>query len=430
MARYLTSGSGFERLALCPASAALPHAHHETVYTERGTAIHAFLEDVSKVGRDEALAAVPDEWRPTCEAIDLTGLDVQLQLAAEVAFAYNVETGKVRELGRGAGRKYDDVTEDELPTTLDVVGVRYLPTIRRGLLADYKAGWQTRRLRVHTLPQMDVGALVMMRAFDLDVVDRHLIHVAEDTAPWVQRDTVERWEMDLFEDKVRTVWRAAKELRAELRTNLMPRDFNTGAWCEMCPAREWCPAQTAMLRSLLNRDFFDGAMRTDRLEDEDIAALWDSLREAKSALKMLTGRILGLASSRTISLGKTSDGEERWLGMMVTESNDVLDGEIAYDVLEEMLGPDVATEATTVTATKKDVDAAIKGAVPRGKGASTMREFLKRMHAANGITNHTKSKVTEWKATPAIAAAAAPAKQIPAKVTPEDGAILEDYFKE
>ena len=66
---------------------ALPHASHSTIYTSRGTAIHAFLEDVSAIGRDAALELVDGEYRDTCEALNLDGLDLQLSLAAEVAIA-------------------------------------------------------------------------------------------------------------------------------------------------------------------------------------------------------------------------------------------------------------------------------------------------------------------------------------------------------
>ena len=391
MSRPIASGSGFERLALCPTSAALPHSHHETEWTQRGTVIHEFLENCSKVGRDQALDLVDIEYRPTCEQLNLEGLHDQLGLAAEVAIAYDVDKDTARELGRGEGRKYDDVTESELPATLDVVGVRRVASGNRGLVVDWKSGFTTRR-RVADVQQLDVGALCVSRAYDCDVVEVQLVHVHEDLEPWVQRRVIEGWEMDAFAFTVSQVYAEARKQREQIKTGLMPRDFNTGPWCVQCPAREFCPAQTTLLRSVLSGDLFDGPRRMQPIPDEVLIDLWGQLGEAYSVLSMLKGRVLAIASQRTLYLGRTPDGKmDRWLGRRTYRGKEMLDGEATFDVIAELYGDDVATAATKVVATKKDMEKAVKKAAGKGKGAKALVSVYDLLRKRGGL------KGGEWK---------------------------------
>lgn len=388
MSEYLSSGSALERAMICGASVALPHAHFESEYTERGSAIHSFLEAVSSVGRDAALEQTDPEWREACAELELEGLHSQLTLASEVALAYNVVTDTARELGRGKGRAYDDVGIDEIPCTLDVVGVRPVSNILRGLYVEWKSGFTTRR-SIGLVTQIDFGALCVARAFGCDVVEGQLVHISEDH-PYVQRKVIEAWELDAFAAELRERHREWKRLREMfLKREVFAMQWETGPWCARCPAREWCDAQTHQIRALLDRDTFDGESRTDlaTLPDAALASLWDRIPLAQDQLSFIKGKILGLASSRKIFLGMTPDGRERWLGPVLTEGNDKLDGEKVFDVIAELHGEEVATKATTVVATKKSVDAAIKDATKRGQKAKALDEIYSRLKKAGGITN-------------------------------------------
>lgn len=429
MSAFLSSGSAIERSMICDASVALPHAHYESPYTVRGTAIHEFLEACSKVGREDALAQVDEEFRDACAELNLEGLHDQLSLAAEVSFAYNFETDTARELGRGQGRAYDDVEENEIPCTLDVVGVRDINGVRvevggiyqtvstrRGKYVEWKSGYSTRR-RIAGVVQIDFGALCVARAYGCDVVEGELVHVHEDIAPWVQRKVIASWELDAFASEVRERARAWLDLRKRFIAGEMPRDFNTGEWCDRCPAREFCPAQSTLIRHALNaRDNFDGPLRTgvalESMHDNQLARLLHDVREARGVLKLLEGRIIGIASARPIYLGRTADGLDSWIGTQISDGNEKLDGEHVFDVLAAMpvetwrdgvTGEDVATKATKVTATKKDLDAAVKDAVPRGKKAGTLRAIFEALDKVPGaITVKTNVGVKEYTTKPAI----------------------------
>src|SRR5690606_5564131 len=78
---------------------------------------------------------VPEKYRDLCEAIDFERLPQGL--AAEVAIAIDVQTGKARELGRGNGRCYETVRETEIPMTLDLLGANDDAV----MVGDYKSGY-------------------------------------------------------------------------------------------------------------------------------------------------------------------------------------------------------------------------------------------------------------------------------------------------
>lgn len=440
MSEILTSGSAIERNLICGASVALPHARYESPYTRRGDAIHSFLEACTKVGRDEALKQCDVEWHDVCAELNLEGLDAALNLAAEVSFAYNFVTDTARELGRGQGRLYDDVTDDEIPCTLDVVGVRDIEAsgVRRGKYVEWKSGWSTRR-RISLVAQIDFGALCVARAYGCDVVEGELVHVHEDVQPWVQRRVIEAWELDAFAAELREHAKEWRALRERFIAGEVPTTFNTGEWCERCPAREFCPAMATLVRrALAARDEFDGPLRVslDTMTDEQLSRLWSDVNEADSILSTLKGRIRGIASTRRIYLGKTPDGLDRYLGTVVSEGNEKLDGEHVFDVVAAMSpstwakkpcpdctgpddpddcetcggsghvepsGDDVATKATRVVCTKKDLDAAIKDAVPRGKKAGVLRDIYKRLEAIPGaITAKASISIKEFTVKPAL----------------------------
>lgn len=432
MTDILTSGSAVERALICDASVALPHAHYETPYTHRGSTIHDFLEAVSKVGRDEALVQLDEEARGVCEALDLEGLHDQLSLTAEVSFAYDFEKDTARELGRGQGRKYDDVGRTEIPCTLDVVGLRPVPAGLRGVYVEWKSGWSTRR-PISLVTQVAFGSLVLARAYGCDVVEGQLVNVHEDVKPYLQRQVFEAWELDCFAAELRERAVKWRELRDRFDAGVMPRDFNAGPWCDRCSSREFCPATALQVRAALNaRDNFDGPLRVqlDTLDDAALFRLWDQVRDAKSVLSMLEGRIRGIASSRSLKL-KQPDGSHRVLGEQLVEGNDKVDGEVAFDVLSELCDEETASTATKVTATKKDIDAAVKDwctriGAKRGVKAEKLRAIYAKLKAANGITAKISPKVVEYTLPPALEEQLQKTlDDVTGKLTPDDIEALE-----
>lgn len=423
MPAYLTTGSAVERSLICGASVALPHAYYESPHTIRGSVIHAFLEACSTIGREAALDQVPrtpDDYREVCDAIDLTGLHDALSLAAEVAIAYDVETDTARELGRGAGRAYDDVGENEIPCTLDVIGTRDVAEGRRGIYVEWKSGFTTRR-HIDRVLQINFGALAISRCYGCDFVEGQLVHVHEDMTPYVQRTLFEAWELDGFASELREHHARWKKLRADWRANVPILEYQTGDWCDRCPAREFCDAQTTMVRRLITGDETAAVLRAERIPEEAIAKLWRDVHVAQSALSSVKEKIRGIASTRRIFLGKDPDGKDRWLGQVISDGVERLDGESVFDVVAELYGESVATAATKISATKEDLGDAIRNAVPRGKKAAAVRDVLDRLRKTPGaVTRKQSVSVREFAVKPDDGSTHGEIGPAPAELPPED----------
>lgn len=415
MKTYVTSGSAIERAMNCIASVALPHADHTSVDSDRGTVLHEFLEDIPKVGLERALTGVPAEWREACEALNLEGLDHVLAGGgggAEIALAFDCESGAVRELGRGRGRAYGDVRPSEIPATLDVVRIAIVGGRRIGLVIDWKTGWTMRGKKVSGNWQLDFGALLVMRAFECDEVNVQLIHVGELVKPWTSRGLLTSTDADLVAEEVQELYRRALPLRvaAEERGQIPARsNFRMGVWCDYCPAKRFCPPQMTLIRAVSSGDEFDELMRITPIPDGQLAEAWRRLRFAKKIVSMLEAAIKAAASDHMIDLGEDADGLHHWLGPVVVEGKELLAGDVVYNAIidaaaagdlvldgpAEELAEGIAEAATKLTATKKDLEAAIRAVTPKGKGAANLRAVLELVRARDGATRTVKIEPRE-----------------------------------
>lgn len=397
---YVATGSSIERLIRCASSIGLSHIHFATAFSERGTVIHSYLEGCADGDRELALAAVPEEWRDACAAIDLSGLDIHLSLTAEVAIAYDVETDTARELGRGAGRVYETVTDSEIPCCLDVVGVReeevqvspgvYLQRKRRiGLVVDWKTGWLTRKKRVENDWQLKFGALAVARLYDLDVVEVQLINLSEGK-PYVQRRVYTIVDLAQIAVEVGEFYDRAVEVRSLHAAGKLPAKYELGEWCEQCPARDLCPARLSLVRAALDRKPADIA----RLSDEEVADLYRRLTNAKRLINQTLEQLKGIVMAPgrgPVFLSEESDGKLRYLAPIVSEGNEQVDGPITYEVVAKMLGEEYARIAAPPDATKKGIKAAVRkaredGRVRRGYGEKTEKAILAELRKRGGAT--------------------------------------------
>src|SRR5262245_12980305 len=249
------TGSKIHRVWKCPASAALPQVESDdepSPARDRGSKIHAFLERVGSVGRDQALAECTDpELYPMPVATDTDALPTQL--ACEVAYAWNWKTRTARELGRGIGRNYELVatppTEDEIPCTLDLVGQEQVTReVRRGYVGDYKTG-HSRLPAPDQNGQLLLGALCVQSAHGCDDCVVELIHIHRDGDHHRVRRTVDSWELGAFAAELAAAMELVAHWRAELAAG---HDVGAreGSHCDHCAAFNSCPAKTALIRAI------------------------------------------------------------------------------------------------------------------------------------------------------------------------------------
>lgn len=387
MAGPLFTGSAIERVDLCAASVALPAVEEPSEHSDRGTAIHRYLEELPEFGPETALAGVPDEWRAACAALDLSGLETLLATAggAEIAIAVNVRTWIARELGRGVGRDYRDVTEDEVPCTLDAIRIDH----PRGLVVDYKTGW-----RRHVAGwQLQFGALAAHLLWQLDEVDVQQINVS-DRAPWVRRACFSGYDFRAIRDDLARVHARALARRREHEAGRVPSEFTVGDHCRYCPARRVCPAQTAQIRGALGL-----ATTTLAHEEVDAAAIVELRDRVKAALKAL--HVLNAQIDQYVTLhgplpiGAPDADGYHWLAEVISEGNEKITGTIARTIVSGLYGAEAGEACVTVTATKKQLETAIRAAVPRGRGAGAIKEALELIRAAGGASRKTSLAVEE-----------------------------------
>lgn len=285
-----TTGSGVERAMFCAASCALPGAGHTGEAAIKGTENHAAIEE-------------GDRSRPVVRDL----LDGATDVRHEVAYALDLETQTVREVGVGLARDYGPLSPMELALTVDLEckrdGVWWQVDFKsRGRVSAARDNWQCRVGTMAVLlrhgADQGMGAIAYLDDSELDATPVDAFHVAA-------------WWADLRSLASRI--RAARDLVAQ---GGMP-SVSAGPWCKYCNALPHCPAQTRLAKSLLGElDEVDrqlGALSLDQagrawelLKRYEVIAerVKESLRERarREPLPLANGRRLALVESSRKSL--------------------------------------------------------------------------------------------------------------------------------
>jgi hypothetical protein len=383
--------SKLQRVAICAPSAVLPQDGSENSARERGNAVHDFLHRVgSGADRDTALEQVPEEHHDACAAIDLARLPILTGLAAEVAFAYDVETGHSRELGRGLERNYSGVRATELPGTADLVGL--IPDGQGLFLGDWKTGrvavssalksWQLRAL-----------ALAACRAYGRSYAIVALITLHGDVVKYDQA------RLDLFDlassaAELRAIVERVRKAKARAAAGERP-EVVSGAHCRYCPAFAHCPAQVALVRQLAIEPVSIEREVMTLLTPETATRAWGRLKQVEAIVKRVRETLYGWAEEHPIDCGN---------GMVfgpVEAKKRELSGQIARKVLLERHGAEVADAACTFETSQAAIERALKPVAPNGGLAKLKRETIAEIEMAGGLTVKRVTRMEEHLPTPA-----------------------------
>ena len=379
--------SGMERAEICSASPVLPHSRRETKDAQAGTAKHSFHENVGTIGRERALALVPAEHRKACEQIDLDALPASHpdRWSFEVAFAYNVDTGEARELGRGLNRKYHSVahppSEREVCGTLDVVGVTedavVYPDLKSGFGADVAPARENWQLRI--------GALAAARAYG-----KHRAHVAiihlRDGEPYWERAELSELDLDATEHAIRRVVARVERARETYESGKTP-DTTLGEHCKFCPALTSCPGQMGLVAAALGKQ-----LGPEVLNEETAPLLLARLEAIEFATKAMWATLEDYASVRPIDLG---DG---WFYGKTQKPRTSIDAELAPKVLADVLGLNVEPEVKRVL-----TQAALKEAIranlqPGQKQTKVFEAAMEVLRQAGAVEVVHVSSIAKFKA--------------------------------
>ncbi len=385
MTSPLMTGSGIERHAICPGSAVLPGAGTVSDDAARGTAIHAFLEAVNTKGREAALAAVPDDLRPVCEALDVAKLPTDpLRFAAEVAFAYDTVTGKARELGRGIGRRYD-CAPTEVAGTTDVIALLDDDGV---FVSDFKSGW-SRRTAARDSLHLRFYSLAAARAYGRSRAVVQVIRVFDDGETWTDEASLDAFDLDSFALDLAALASGIERDRKLYAEGVEP-DLVEGSHCKWCPAYARCPAKDRLLTAAGN---IDATTLPDLITPEVAAKAYERLAIYKAAVARAEEILKDYARANPIPL---ADGFVYGVRQDQTKK---LDGHVAMLALREALGP-WAESAIDVSVTQAGVERAAKLYVEQNGGtiAAKKRELLDMIAERGGVKVVTAPKLVAHRA--------------------------------
>lgn len=246
----LGSGSTIERTMQCAASCAYPRAGHQ------GENATAGIENHDKIQKG-------DRSKPVVEAM----LSDAEEVRQEVAYALNIETRGVRELGVNIGRNYGKLADTEIPLTVD------LECKKAGTwwVVDWKSRERVTIARDNW--QLRAAAMAVSGRHKADTIIAAIGYLDDselDAAPF------DVFHMLGFWSDMGHMVRRVREAQAKLARGEV-LDVAAGAWCKYCPALPHCPAHTRLAKALLGElEGVDAQVAT--LTVEQCGRAWELLK--------------------------------------------------------------------------------------------------------------------------------------------------------
>lgn len=341
MRKPRTSASSFSRTAACPGSAALPHIGEESGdAAAKGTVIHKFLEDCVNKGRDEALRIVPEEHFSACESINLSELPAgnAASYATEVAFAYNWRTGTARLLPDVQNRNYGALTDDEIPGTVDIVGL----TEPAAIIWDYKTG------RGHVDPaesnwQLKILGVAAAAAYGKDEAHVGIIRVWDKVNHFMSAH-LDMFELEKAKKDIENVMLDAIKAVEDVDAGRVPQ-LNIGLQCEYCPCMRVCPAVTGFLQSS-RADPNSLIFNPIELSPEEAGQAYLHIKVLKKVVKIMEDNLKEIAKVTPLPLG---NGMVLAEVLVPRESPDSPgDAPIVKSVMTRLYGKDAGEESVEI----------------------------------------------------------------------------------
>lgn len=377
----MITASALQRILACPPSAVLPvsHADVSSDVADRGRAIHLAAE-----GRHDE---VDEEHRSDADLLDLdlTGWELQ-----EQPFAYDVATGRGRLLDV-TGRDYGsaDLSPFEIPGTADLWSPARVGDLKTGF-RDVAAPGRN--------PQILVAAAANADIYDVSEVEVSIIDIRDPANPRPRTDVVDTFELEMFRSQMERMHEDVAVVRQQHHKGLrLP--VVEGEHCRYCPAMMSCPAKQALMVQA-----GDGSL------DNEVNIAWaGGLTPASApvayrqyqAVQMLATRmrqiLYAYASEHPIDLGNG-----KVFGKRTKMGNESIDGNVAWHVLKEAYGVEVAEAACGFTMSKtsktgKSLRGALRMVCGRGELSKAEERVLEAIRERGGASRKETSTVDEHK---------------------------------
>jgi hypothetical protein len=363
------SASALPRLFACPGSAAVPQARVTSVWSDAGEERHGAREDAVKTGR---LDDLPDAVRKLIKPGAV--------VSAEVAVAYDIATGKARQLGVGIGRDYV-VGPTEIPGTMDLLIVHD----GRVTIVDYK-GWQGAD-DADQNEQTMFYALATSIIYDVGEVDIAIAQEGRDTCDVATLDVLE---FDALATRLKRLLGAIEEQQSRVLAGRLP-DVSQGDHCRYCPARASgsCPADNALLVRLVDGSEANALDMMKPLSDETASEAYRRWKQATSLLKSIGAALYARAKERPIPVGGGKVFTAR-----ASKGNRQLDGKKLHEIVARRYGQHIANAAVTLEATQTQLTEALRLAeLKRNESVSSAKEsVLDELEKAGGVSRKETEK--------------------------------------
>lgn len=382
---HLPSASELQRAMACRGSMTLPRIEESNEYAAKGVEVHKFLANIVKgMSFEAALAKVPGEYVSDCKEIDIDDLPRDLtNVQTEVAYAYNPFTGVGRVLGVDVERDYTSADRLlEFVGTADIVGVKADGTLYIG---DFKTGaafnvpssdknWQLFLLALAATRAggHDQAEVSIIRTLGTVRNDKYLVDALELAAAAESLFELAQWHKEFKEKKDRSAI-----------------TFATGDHCKYCPSKLYCPAKTAILKSVINMPHNTKDSILEMLTEANAAQAYIRWQEVKSVMRMVEPALRQYASDKPIKLpnGKT-------FGPRDTESKEI-NPDVARAVLKELYGDKVADAACSFETTKKAIKNSLREVAQKGELGKTEREVFEKIRQGGGVITVNKRIIDE-----------------------------------
>ena len=366
----LLSASKLELAKRCIGAFTLPWRNERNAWSDAGTERHA--EDEAAINAGDTPAVLAERWP------DLTW-------RAEVAFAYDVATGEARELGQGIGRDYKqfNLTPFEIVGTADAIGLSPSQLV----VHDKKSFDDVTRASDN--PQLAFLALAAGKVYLPTRIEVAISHELRDLDV-AEIDPV--FDLDVIAHSVKQLMLAVVQARSDARDG-KPVAFNAGRQCRWCNAFDSCPKQAELL-ALVKRDdeaLASGETVMPMLTDEnapDVYALWKSIGILH---KRIGQSLYAKAADRPIPIGGG-----KMFGRVTKQGNEKLDGDVAYSVVRDRYGQEVADAAVQRVATKTKIKEALNAVAGRGGLAAAERSVLDEVRKRGGARRDEKESIEEF----------------------------------
>lgn len=381
----LPTASQLDLAHTCPGSATLPRVAEITDGMTAGTVRHRFFQRCLEADRNTAILEIEDPTlRAMCEALDTDRLPLDPKsFAAEVALAWNWRTGAARELGRGLERDYSDRGEDEIVGTADTVGLLGGDGV---YVSDFKSRFDQVAPARRNL-QLRFYALAAARAYGRD---RAVIEICRPTDgdPWIDRAELDAFDLAEVAEELRDLVRRIQRSAADMPVLV------AGNHCRRCASIRFCPAQTAIVREVAGEPTDALIARWEsELDAETACEAWHKLKAIEAFIEKAWAALEGFAMQRPIRLD-----EERVYGPTQVRRESIV-GSVAWKVIEEAFGAEVAWSAAEVKVTKAAIERLVRERLQPGqKVTHAVRDLLDKIDRAGGLRAKVQDEIRVHKA--------------------------------